>query len=34
MEEEVDISKGTTTGVEDQIPLRIIGTMRAQEHRR
>ena len=31
MGEEVVISKGTTTGVEDQILLRIIGTVKAQE---
>ena len=31
MGEEVVISKGTTTGVEGQILLHIIGTMKAQE---
>lgn len=29
--EEVVISKGTTTGVEDQLLVHIIGTMKAQE---
>ena len=31
MEEEVVISRGTTTGVEDQIQLQIAGTIPAQE---